>query len=341
MKKLLNTLFISTQGAYLSKEGEAVAVNIEGKKQHKIPIHILESIVCFGQVSVSPYLLGMCAEKNVSVSFLTEYGRFLAKVVGPASGNVLLRREQFRKADDPEQCCNLSRCFLIGKLANSRAVLRRTVRDYPETAETLEPAAKRMTGRMEMVQKEQSPDGLRGLEGDAAHQYFSVFNTMIRSDESCFNFAGRKKRPPPDPVNCLLSFVYTLLAHDVRAALESVGLDSQVGFLHRDRPGRPGLALDLMEEFRSWFADRLVLTLINRGQVKPGGFQNMESCTVHMDDETRKALLEAYQERKRKEVMHPFLKERMPLGILFFVQALLLARCIRGEMDAYPPFIWK
>ena len=343
MKKHLNTLFVTTQGAYLGKDGETVAVKIEQKTVLRIPIHTLDGIVCFGAVGCSPYLMGFCAEKGLAISFLTEYGKFLAMVKGPASGNVLLRRKQFRMADMPDISSQVAGFVLTGKIANCRTVLERCLRDHSEKID--QSSVKRVSNRLSMyIRKElqkDNLDNLRGIEGDAAHQYFSVFDELIFQQKDAFTFSGRNRRPPTDRVNCLLSFVYTLVVHDVRSALESVGLDTSVGFLHRDRPGRPGLALDMMEEFRPFLADRLVLSMINRGQVRPDGFTIKESGAVHMDDDTRKTVLTTYQKRKQESLVHPFLNEKIQIGTLFFIQALLMARFIRGDLDGYPPFIWK
>ncbi len=343
MKKHLNTLFVTTQGAYLAKEGETVAVKVEGKKRLQLPIHTLDGIVCFGQVSCSPFLMGFCAERDVAVSFLTEHGRFLARVTGPVSGNVLLRRQQYRWADDPDKTAMVARAVLAGKINNCRTVLQRALRDHSEKidSEAVGGASSRLSQIMSHLRADLPLDRLRGYEGEAAMMYFGVFDHLITSRKDDFRFHERSRRPPLDRVNCLLSFLYTLLMHDVRSALESVGLDPAVGFLHRDRPGRPGLALDLMEEFRPFIADRLALSLINLAQVRPQGFREMESGAVLMDDETRKGLLVAYQKRKQDEIMHPFLKEKMPLGRLFHVQAILLARFIRGDLDGYPVFCWR
>ena len=344
MKKYLNTLFVTTQGAYLSKEGETIAVKIEKKTRLRIPIHTLAGVVCFGNVSCSPYLMGFCAENDVSISFLTKYGRFLAMVKGPVSGNVLLRRKQFRMADCEKTSAQIAGFILTGKLANCRTVLERSIRDHKEKLSN-ETAVKKVSGRLSMyIQKElQNNDlnRLRGIEGDAAHQYFTVFNELILTQKEDFEFITRNRRPPTDRINCLLSFLYTLLVHDVRSALESVGLDPAVGFLHRDRPGRPGLALDMMEEFRPFLADRLVLSMINRNQIHSEGFLFKESGAVYLNDETRKIILETYQKRKQERLIHPFLNEKVEIGNLFFIQALLLARFIRGDIDGYPPFIWK
>ena len=343
MKQHLNTLFVTTQGAYLGKDGETVAVKIEQKTVLRIPIHTLDGIVCFGSIGCSPYLMGFCAENDVAISFLTEYGKFLAMVKGPVSGNVLLRRKQFRMADKPEISAQVAGFILTGKMANCRTVLERCLRDHSEKID--QPSVKKVSERLSMyIRKELQKDDLdtlRGIEGDAAHQYFSVFDEMIFQQQDAFAFSGRNRRPPTDRVNCLLSFVYTLLVHDVRSALESVGLDPAVGFLHRDRPGRPGLALDMMEEFRPFLADRLVLSMINRGQVRPDGFTIKESGAVHMDDDTRKTVLTTYQKRKQESLVHPFLNEKIQIGTLFFIQALLMARFIRGDLDGYPPFVWK
>ena len=343
MKKYLNTLFVTTQGAYLSKEGETVAVKIEQKIRLRIPIHTLAGIVCFGAVSCSPYLMGFCCDNDVSISFLTKYGRFLAMVKGPVSGNVLLRRKQFRMADCKKISAQMAGFVLTGKLANCRTVLERSLRDHKDKMdkETIKKVANRLLIYIQKELQKDDLDRIRGIEGDAAHQYFSVFNQLIFSQKEAFSFTGRNRRPPTDRINCLLSFVYTLLVHDVRSGLESVGLDPAVGFLHRDRPGRPGLALDMMEEFRPFLADRLVLSMINRNQVRSDGFIIKESGAVYMDDETRKTVLTAYQKRKQESLLHPFLNEKVEIGNLFFVQALLLARFIRGDIDGYPPFIWK
>lgn len=343
MKKHLNTLFVTTQGAYLSKDGETVAVKVDQEVKLRIPIHTLGGIVCFGNVSVSPFLMGFCAENHVGISFLTEYGRFLARVQGPVSGNVLLRREQYRRADDPVFSADIAKSVLTGKIANCRTVLQRALRDHADKMQTsiVEQTSRHLHQYLEMLQKDHELDIVRGFEGDAAHAYFGVFDQLIISQKEDFLFNERNRRPPLDNVNCLLSFIYTLLMHDVRSALECVGLDPAVGFLHRDRPGRPSLALDVMEEFRPFIADRLVLSLINLRQVQEKGFQKSDSGAVTMTDETRKTVLVAYQERKQEEIYHPFIEEKVTIGILFHIQALLLARHLRGDLDGYPPFLWK
>lgn len=344
MKHYLNTLYVTTQGSYLSKEGECILVRAEGVEKARLPIHLLGGVVCFGQVSCSPQLLAHCAEHDVAVSFVTESGRFLAQVRGPVSGNVLLRREQYRWADDPEAAARMTRFILTGKIANSRNVVLRAARDHGDDGrgDRLRNAADRLDRCLVRVQSPNlTLDELRGIEGEAGAVYFGIFDALITSKEAAFRFEGRNRRPPLDPVNCLLSFIYTLLLHDVRGALECVGLDPAVGFLHRDRPGRPGLALDIMEEFRPVVADRLALSLVNLGQVKAKGFRTLESGAVHMDDDTRKEVIVAYQKRKQEEVEHPFLKEKMAVGLLWHAQALLLARYLRGDLDGYPAYVRK
>jgi len=343
MKKHLNTLFVTTQGAYLAKEGETIVVKVNQEVRLRIPVHTIGGIVCFGNVSCSPFLMGFCGASGVGISFLTEYGRFLARVQGPVSGNVLLRREQYRKADNLEYSAQMAKAFVIGKVANCRTVLQRVLRDHAQklNEDALRLSVDDMSRSLQSLEMNQLLDSVRGLEGDAAHTYYSVFDHLIVSQKEYFTFQERNRRPPLDNVNCLLSFLYTLLMHDCRSALESVGLDPAVGFLHRDRPGRPSLALDMMEEFRPFLADRLTLSLINLRQVQDKGFNKTEAGAVMMNDETRKTLLVAYQERKQEEIQHPFLDEKVSIGLLFHVQALLLARCLRGDLDGYPPFIWK
>lgn len=343
MRKLLNTLYITTQKAYLGKDGETVAVYIDHKVAARIPIHTLSGIVCFGNVSMSPFLMGFCAEKEVAVSFLTERGRFLARVVGPVSGNVLVRRTQYCLADCPDHASEIARSCVIGKVANSRAVLSRAVRDHGEKidAEVVKKAVGRLGATLKELSTTRPLETIRGLEGDAARAYFGAFDHLILRCDEAFQFTGRNRRPPEDAVNALLSFLYTLLLHDIRSALESVGLDPAVGFLHRDRPGRPGLALDMMEEFRSVVADRLALSLINMNQVSSSGFHTRESGAVEMDADTRKRVITAYQKRKQDEIHHPFIGEKVQVGQLFFVQAQLLNRFFRDDLDGYPPFVWR
>ncbi len=342
MKKHLNTLFVTTQGAYLAKDGETVAVRIDGEVKLRIPVHTLDGIVTFGNVGCSPFLMGFCAERKVSVSFLTENGRFLARVTGPVSGNVLLRREQYRKADDPIFSAHVAGSFIIAKTANCRNVLKRALRDHAEKVDTpsIQDCVQQLTASIDRLKHADTLDEIRGLEGDAAHAYFSVFGHLVRKNKDAFEFTRRNRRPPLDRMNCLLSFLYTILMHDIRSAIECVGLDPAVGFLHRDRPGRPGLALDMMEEFRP-MADRIALSLVNLGQLRPGDFKISENGAVRMKDEARKTLLQAYQKRKQDVMQHPFTGKKVPLGLFFHTQALLFARFLRGDLDGYPPVIWR
>jgi len=343
MKHLLNTLYVTTQGAYLAREGETVLVRVGGETKLQLPIHTLGSIVCFGQVSCSPPLMGLCAERGVAVSFLSERGRFWARVEGPVSGNVLLRREQYRRADDPEASAGLARAMVIAKIANCRTVLLRAARERPERTGVpeLSEAAGHLAVHLRSLEEAAPLDTVRGKEGDAARTYFGVFDHLITAQREEFFFRERSRRPPLDNMNALLSFLYTLLVHDVRSALEGVGLDPAVGYLHRDRPGRPGLALDMMEELRPFLADRLALSLVNRQQVRGEGFRKTETGAVLMNDETRKEVLVAYQKRKQEEIQHPFLGEKVAVGLLPHCQALLMARCLRGDLDGYPPFVWR
>ena len=335
MRKLLNTLYVTLDGAYLSKDGETVLVRVEHETRLRVPIHTLEGIVCFGQVAISPPLMGFCAEHNVGVSFLSDHGRFLA----PIHGNVLLRREQYRRADEEPDSATIARSILLAKVANSRTSLLRAGREHP--SETVDSAATQLGQSLRLLVATPSLDGLRGVEGDAAQTYFSVFDELILQQKEDFFFHARSRRPPLDNVNALLSFLYVLLAHDIASALETVGLDPAVGFLHRDRPGRAGLALDLMEELRPVLADRIALTLINRRQVTGKGFTRNDSGGVTMNDATRKEVLVAWQLRKQEEILHPFLDERIPYGLVPYAQALLLARYLRGDLDAYPAFVWR
>ena len=343
MKHLLNTLYVTTQGSYLAREGETVLLRVEGETKLQVPIHTLGNIVCFGQVSMSPFLMGLCGERGVAVSFLTERGRFLARVNGPVSGNVLLRREQYRRADDENSSAEIARSIVIAKIANCRTVLLRAARSRPEDAESanLSLAAEKLALHVKELEEKSSLDSIRGKEGEAARTYFGAFDALITAQKEDFFFRERNRRPPLDNMNALLSFLYTLLGHDTAAALEGVGLDPAVGYLHKDRPGRPGLALDLMEELRPYLADRLALSLVNRQQVTGNGFRKTETGAVMMDDDTRKTVLVSYQKRKQEEIQHPFLGEKVAIGLLPHCQALLMARHLRGDVEGYPPFIWR
>lgn len=344
MKKLLNTVYVTTEGAAISKDGETLVAEVEGAEKTRVPLHMIASVVAFGPISVTPALIAACAERGISIALLGRNGRFEARIEGPVSGNVLLRREQYRRADSAE---DIVRSFVLGKVSNQRAVIRRALRDY---AEEMDPAARQaleaVTERMAMILRrvqitDSTVDAMRGSEGEAANLYFGAFDHLIRSPDSDLRWTGRSRRPPLDPVNALLSFLYTLLVHDCRSACEAVGLDPAVGFLHRDRPGRPSLALDLMEEFRAPLADRLALSLINRRQLRSPDFRRMEGGAVQLTDDARRAVLTAWQERKREERQHPFLQERAPFGLVPYLQAQLLARHLRGDTDAYPPWFWS
>jgi CRISPR-associated protein Cas1 len=318
-----------------------VKVNAESKL--RIPVHTLEGLVCWGQVSCSPPVLALCCEQGVCITFLTEQGRFLARVNGPVSGNVLLRHQQYRMSDGGEAALPLVRSIVTAKIANSRTVLMRAARESADSERqlALREAASRLSWIGLDASRAASIDEARGHEGLAGQIYFSTFDAMIAGEPEAFRFGGRSRRPPLDRVNALLSFVYALLRHDIESALESVGLDPAVGFLHTDRPGRPSLALDMMEELRSSLADRLVLTLINRRQVQSDDFTLQDGGGVLLEEATRKAVVAAWQTRKQEEIEHPFLNERIPLGLVPYTQALLLARHIRGGLDGYPAFLWR
>lgn len=342
MKEHLNTLYVTTQGAYLAKDGDTVAVRIEKKTRLRLPLRNLSGIICFGRIGASPSLLAACAESGVAVSFLTPNGKLLARVLGFSPGNVLLRKQQYRASDSDEQSLKIAKSIVLGKIANSRTSLQRSARDIsdPEKVGALQHAIRQLRTRLEMVQKANDLDQLRGIEGESANIYFSVFNQMLVG-EDFFHIKGRSRRPPMDPTNSMLSYLYTILSHDVRSACESVGLDSQVGFLHRDRPGRPSLALDLMEEFRPMFVDRFVITLINRRQVSFKDFERQASGSIQMRPDARREMLKQWQERKSEKVYHDFCGDTVTIGLFPFLQARLLARYIRGDLDAYPPYFSK
>ncbi len=340
MKKLLNTLYIQTQGIYLHQEGETVVIEKERQVVSKIPIHTLSGIVCFGNVLCSPFLLGLCGQRGVHISFLSEYGRFLARVEGPVSGNVLLRMTQMNAAEDKEHSKSIALNFVVGKILNTRNILQRRIRDHGADT-NCEQAISDMARLVRSLRNVESIDMIRGIEGEAAACYFAVFNKLILSQEKSFAIHNRNRRPPLDPTNALLSFLYTLLAHDCTGALESVGLDPQIGFLHALRSGRNSLAMDLMEEFRAPLADRMALSLINLQQLTPKSFNVTESGAVEMTEDARKTVLMAWQKKKQETILHPFLDEKVEIGLLPYVQALLLARHLRGDIDAYPPFLLK
>ncbi len=344
MKHVRNTLYMTLEGAYLHKDGEAVTVRKDREKVAQFPLHAIGEIVCFGfGIGVSPELSEHCAREGVTVSYLHGNGKFLARLTGPVHGNVLLRREQYRLADDPARSLSIARCCVAAKIQNQRATLLRFLRNHPESTRSaeIEVMLNRMENCLTGAKKTDSVESLRGIEGDAAEAYFSVFDAMLLPPESEFRFNGRSRRPPTDRVNALLSFAYSILALDMRSALESVGLDPYVGYLHVERPGRPSLALDLMEEFRAPFADRLVLSLVNLKQVNREGFIVQPSTEVEMTVETRKTVLADIQKRKRETIKHPFLDEDLDVGLCFLTQARLLARHIRGDLEFYPAFLWR
>lgn len=338
MKKLLNTLYITRQETYLHKERETIVIKQGDKKLGQFPSLSLGGILCFGRVSVSPFLMGYCGEQGIGLAFYTEYGRFLARVQGRENGNVLLRREQYRWADSPEKANSVARLSVAAKIANSRSILQREVRNHGDNA-AIAKAVEKLASNLRRVRHAESVDEARGMEGDAAGTYFGVFNELLKG--SGFAFGGRVRRPPTDPVNALISFIYSLITQECVSALQGVGLDPYVGFLHKDRPGRPSLALDLLEEFRAAWADRFVLTLIDRQQVQLKDFETDASGAIRMKEDPRKRILTAYQERKQTQLQHPYLEEQVPIGLLPHCQALLLARHIRSDMAYYTPFSVK
>ncbi|MEO3388757.1 type I-C CRISPR-associated endonuclease Cas1c [Mesorhizobium sp. CAU 1741] len=344
MKKLLNTVYVTTEGAALRKDGDNLVADVDGAQRSRVPLHMLAGVVAFGAIHISPALIAALAGAGITLTLLDRNGRFQARIDGPTSGNVLLRRAQYRACDTPEE---IVRSMLIGKIANQRAVLMRALRDHgdddpPTARDALRRAAERLAQILRRVElADETLERLRGSEGEAANLYFSVFDHLIRAPDVELRWRGRSRRPPLDPVNALLSFLYTLLTHECRSALETVGLDPAAGFLHRDRPGRPSLALDLMEELRPILADRLALSLINRRQLRARDFETKEGGAVLMSEEARRTVLTAWQERKREERTHAFLGEKAPLGLVPHLQAQMLSRHLRGDMDAYPPWFWK
>ncbi|MFD0589150.1 type I-C CRISPR-associated endonuclease Cas1c [Paenibacillus sp. GCM10027627] len=343
MKKLLNTLYITQPDVYLSLDGDNIVLLKEQEKFARMPLHNLESIVAFGYRGASPKLMGYCAERNISLVFLTMNGRFSARVIGESNGNVLLRKRQYRLSDDEGQSAKMARNFIVGKIYNHKWMLERMTRDYPLRidVERFKEASGQLSAIMIEVRDCEDLERLRGLEGQASVVYNKKFDSMILQQKEDFYFRGRSRRPPLDPVNALLSLAYSLLAKDVAAALEGVGLDSYVGFLHRDRPGRISLALDVMEELRGVFADRFVLSLINKKVLDRDDFYKQENGAVLLKEEGRKKFLHAWQTKKQEHITHPFLGEKITWGLVPHAQALLLARYLRDDLDEYPPFLWK
>ncbi|QDU62406.1 CRISPR-associated protein Cas4/endonuclease Cas1 fusion [Planctomycetes bacterium Pan216] len=343
MRVHANTLYVMSQGASIGRERETLRVRIEGKTRLRVPLHHLESVVCFGRIFLTPAVIGLCGERGVGLTYLTPQGRFQARLERPCHGNVLLRREQYRQSDSKESALLLARPMIAAKIQNSRALLLRAARSAQDTEKqsALQHAAKRMAALLVELPSQKSLDAARGIEGAAAAAYFKAFGDAVRDASSPFTFGGRTRRPPKDPINAMLSFAYALLRHDCDAALQAVGLDPAVGFLHADRPGRLSLALDLMEEFRPLLADRIILSLVNRKQVNAKEFTTDPSGSVSMDESARRTLLAAYQARKRLEVAHPLLKETVPFGLLPHIQARLLARTLRSDIDAYPALVLR
>lgn len=342
MKRLLNTLYVTTEGARLRKDGETIAVEIDGRVVKRSPAHLLGQIVLFGEASASPDAMHFAAACGISMAWLGYSGKLMARIEGPQSGNVLLRRAQHRTTADPLAALPVARAIVAAKIANQRAVLRRHLRDYGDAPDlaAVDAAQRRLSDAARHALNAPDLDTLRGQEGEAGHAYWSVFGHLIRVDDPVFAFAGRNRRPPRDAINAVLSFLYALLALDTRAACEAHGLDPQMGFLHRDRPGRMSLALDLMEELRAPLADRVALSLINRRQLAPRDFEAQETGAVLLTEEGRRTVLQAYHDRKRTELRHAWLDERMALGLVPQVQSQLLARHLRGDLDAYPAWVW-
>lgn len=343
MRQLLNTLYITSEDIYASLEGENIVLSRERTEAARYPLHTLQGIVCFSYPGASPALLGACAQRGIQFSFCKPNGRFLCRIGGVSQGNVLLRRSQYRVADQESACVRIAAGFIFGKIFNARASLERTRRDHAERIDGVRfsEVSHQLKGMLPVVLEASDLDRLRGIEGAAANVYFDCFDQMILGSKDVFFYRGRNRRPPTDAVNALLSFTYTLLGNECASALEAVGLDAYVGLLHRDRPGRTSMAQDLMEELRPCMADRFVLTLINNRIVSEKDFQKQENGAVLMTDAGRRSILRHWQQRKKEVVLHPFLKEKLPRGLIPHIQALLLARYLRGDIDGYPPFLWK
>lgn len=343
MRKLLNTLYVTSENSYLALDGENLVVYDEKKELGRLPLHNLDGIVSFGYRGTSPALMGACAERNISLCYLTPQGKFLARVTGKVQGNVLLREQQYKSSKDDEISLTIAKNCIMGKVYNARWVLERAIRDHGMQidVEGVKKASLHLKESLQYIQNAESKDQLRGYEGEAASIYFGVFNELILQQKKEFNFQGRNKRPPKDNVNAMLSFVYTLLTNQITSALEVVGLDPYVGYLHTDRPGRVSLALDLIEELRSVYADRFVLSLINKKNVNGKNFSQKENGVVLMGDDLRKKLLVEWQNKKKEVITYPYLKEKVEWGMVPYVQAMLLARYLRGDLDGYPVFLWK
>lgn len=343
MRKLLNTLYVTTPETYLALDGENVVVLLGDEEKLRLPLHTLESIAYFGYKGTSPALMGACAERGIRLSYYSANGRFLAAASANENGNVLLRKLQYRLSDDPAASAKIARSFILAKVYNSRWILERVTRDHPQRVDvdSIKESCRLLAEQMKSIAVCEDLDVLRGLEGSASERYFSHFDQMILSQDECFRFENRNRRPPTDRVNAMLSFLYALLANTCASALQQAGLDPYVGFLHRDRPGRISLALDLMEEFRGLFCDRLALTMINTRVISAKDFDCKENGAVYLNDSGRKAVINAWQNRKQEVILHPYLNEKIPWGLAPHIQAVLLARYLRGDLDAYPSFFWK
>lgn len=343
MRKLLNTLYVTSENSYLGLDGENIVVYDDKKEIGRVPLHNLEGIVSFGYRGTSPALMGACADKNISLCYLTPQGKFLARVTGKVKGNVILREQQFSSTKDEKISLEIAKTCILGKVYNARGVLERASRDHPMQidVEAVKHASLQLKSFLEYIEAAKSMDQLRGYEGEAASIYFGVFDELILHQKKDFVFQGRNKRPPLDNVNAMLSFVYTLLTNQITSALETVGLDPYVGYMHTDRPGRASLSLDLIEELRAVMADRFVLSLINKKIVSGKNFTRKENGAVLMDADLRKKLLSEWQNKKKEIITHPYLKEKMEWGMVPYVQAMLLARFLRGDLDGYPVFLWK
>lgn len=343
MKRLLNTLFVTQPNVYLSLDGDNVVLLKDKETLGRLPLHNLEAIVSFGYTGASPGLMGYCAENDISIVFLKQSGKFLARVIGKSKGNVILRKEQYRRSDDESQSCDVAKNFILAKVFNNKWMIERMTRDYPMRIEKekFKDTSRHLSSLMVKIRDCEHLEELRGWEGQAAFSYNAIFDQMILQQKEDFNFKGRTRRPPLDNVNALLSLAYTLLANDALSACETVGLDGYVGFLHRDRPGRASLALDLMEELRGIYADRFVISLINKKVITKKDFVKKENGAVLLTDEARKTFIKAWQTKKQDKITHPFLNEKISWGLVPFAQAMLLARYLRGDLDEYPPFFWK
>ncbi|OJG55889.1 CRISPR-associated endonuclease cas1, subtype I-c/dvulg [Enterococcus haemoperoxidus] len=338
----MNTLFVTTRDAYLALDGENIVVKIDEQK-NRVPLHNIEAIVTSGYLGASPALMRKCAEKNIGITFLTNSGKFGSRVTGGTTGNVTLRKKQYRLSDKEAESLEIARHFIIGKLYNQRWMLERMTRENPMRidVERFKQISGELKKYIEDIRQVGDLETLRGIEGQAANRYFLLFDQMILQQKSDFGFYGRNRRPPLDNVNAMLSLAYTLLAQECAAALETVGLDPYVGFMHQDRPGRASLALDLMEELRGIYADRFVLTLINKKMVTEKDFVKKESGAVILTDDGRRTFFQKWQEKKQEQIQHPFLGEKINWGLVPYSQALLLSRFLRGDLDGYPPFLWK